>query len=103
MGSLGDLLNNLAGTYSKIQEDVTGVGLAVTLETNLFPPIDLIGQPSGISQWLTNILQPTVRINGNVVYAPSGPADPKTGSLMVWVLIVGGLAGVAGILRLVKR
>lgn len=62
------------GLFEVIQES----GLVVTLETNWFPTMTLAGgppsEPNPLIEWLMTMLQPTIKVNGAVLYAPKGPA-----------------------------
>lgn len=52
------------------------LGVNVTLETNLLPTLNLSGggETNPVVEWLARMLQPTIRVNGAVLYAPYGEA-----------------------------
>lgn len=72
---------------SKLYQDVTQKPMAarITLETNVTPPISLVGgEQSQAMEWITGLIKPTVRFGDTVIYAPAGEASRTVGAYVFW-------------------
>lgn len=73
-------------TILQTYQQATGETAEVSLQTNVTPPIPLLAVSSNaVTQLLTKLIQPTIKVGSQTLYAPEGEASNGIGTAVFYV------------------